>query len=109
LAALAARSMALWSKSFAFGTRPVLALGCALRWPTLAPAPSRRVPLQARAHVTVDAVIAATAQILLEEGYDACTTNRTVVSADWEAIAVAARFRRGTITPRDAHRVLLFR
>jgi AcrR family transcriptional regulator len=38
-------------------------------------APSRRVPIQARAHVTVDAVIAATAQILLKEGYDACTTN----------------------------------
>ncbi len=37
---------------------------------------SRRVPHQARAHVTVDAVIAATAQILLKDGYDECTTNR---------------------------------
>ena len=34
------------------------------------------MPIQARAQVTVDAVIAATAQILLKEGYDACTTNR---------------------------------
>lgn len=44
-------------------------------------APSRRVPLQARAHVTVDAMIAATAQILIKEGYDACTTNRVARAA----------------------------
>jgi hypothetical protein len=39
-------------------------------------APSQPVPLQAHAHITVDAVIAATAQILLKEGYGAGTTNR---------------------------------
>jgi len=38
--------------------------------------PSRRVPHQERARVTVDALVSATAQVLLKEGYDACTTNR---------------------------------
>lgn len=34
------------------------------------------MPHQARSRVTVEALVAATARILLEEGYDACTTNR---------------------------------
>lgn len=38
--------------------------------------PARRVPHQERARATVDALVSATAQVLLKEGYDACTTNR---------------------------------
>ena len=36
----------------------------------------RKSPRQARSHATVDAILDAAAQVLVEEGYDAATTNR---------------------------------
>lgn len=41
----------------------------------------RRRPRQARAQATVDAIVTATAKILVEEGYDRASTNRIAVAA----------------------------
>ena len=41
--------------------------------PTTSP---RRRPRQARAQATVDAIVKATARVLVEEGYDRASTNR---------------------------------
>lgn len=41
----------------------------------------RRRPRQARAQATVDAIIQATAQILVEQGYDRASTNRVALAA----------------------------
>ena len=41
----------------------------------------RRRPRQARAQATVDAIVQATAQILIEQGYDRASTNRVALAA----------------------------
>ena len=41
----------------------------------------RRRPRQARAQATVDAIIKATAQVLVDEGYDRASTNRIALAA----------------------------
>jgi AcrR family transcriptional regulator len=46
--------------------------------PTTSP---RRRPRQARAQATVDAIIKATARVLIEEGYDRASTNRIAQAA----------------------------
>ena len=46
--------------------------------PTMLP---RRRPRQARAQATVDAIIQATARVLVEDGYDRASTNRIAQAA----------------------------
>ncbi len=46
--------------------------------PTTAP---RRRPRQARAQATVDAIVKATARVLVDEGYDRASTNRVALAA----------------------------
>ncbi|MFI5307229.1 MAG: TetR/AcrR family transcriptional regulator [Polyangiales bacterium] len=41
----------------------------------------RRRPRQARAQATVDAIVKATARVLIEEGYDRASTNRIALAA----------------------------
>ena len=46
--------------------------------PTTSP---RRRPRQARAQATVDAIVKATARVLVDEGYDRASTNRVALAA----------------------------
>jgi AcrR family transcriptional regulator len=41
----------------------------------------RKTPLQERAHATVDALLAATARVLVKDGYDHASTNRIAAAA----------------------------